>query len=53
MVPYLKLVAIHTGDGWQLEVQDENGALIGCVEWPFGDEEKTTSELEACGWEVE
>lgn len=29
-----KLIAIHTGDGWSLEVHDTNDELVAYLEWP-------------------
>lgn len=48
-----KLVALHTGDGWYLAVQDRNLNEIAILDWPFGEKEiKTSRELEACGFEI-
>jgi len=48
------LVAISTGDGWELDVRDLEGEVVAMLAWPkaFGDE-KTTEDLRAMGFEIE
>lgn len=47
-----KLVACWTGDGWYLAVQNEALEDIAILAWPFGEEEKTTTQLEEYGFEI-
>lgn len=47
------LVAVHTGDAWQLAVEDRNGDEVAVLGWPKSwPEIMTTDQLKACGFEV-
>lgn len=49
----LKLAAIHDGEGWILEVQNQNGDHVGYLTRPWRGEEKTSQELKAYGFEIQ
>lgn len=53
MIQILKLVAVHDGEGWMLEVQTHDGDCAGIIEWPWPYEEKTSAELKEMGWEIQ
>lgn len=49
-----RLVAVWTGEGWSLEVQDRNHVAVALLAWPESwGQTMTNSELEACGFEIQ
>ncbi len=46
------MLAHHDGDGWYLHWADDDGADLGEIEWPFGEDELEAEELGRLGFEV-
>jgi chromosome segregation ATPase len=48
-----KLAAVHTGDGWELDVRDSDGECLGILAWPKQWPEEMSSEtLTKYGFEI-
>lgn len=48
-----KLIAHHTGDGWHLAVEDNQGEEVAMLEWPSSWPDSVNADfLRNCGFRV-